>query len=420
MTLSGEGRWYGFVYQDESSEDVPGPRLLKLELVEAGWFDGFWASLVDDPDRRELERLAPNLAMVDFATAYAKLPPDRRSAIRRLHKQFTAYMNVQGDLARVALLEVMVSDTTGGLGEGAWVQVKLGPGKLLKPLRNVTEEDEAIFSELGLTPATDALPTLHRIEGFGWPGAGPRESLGPILSALHFPQVEATNEEDPGAPPHTPPGETPAYVHVGTVTSPIQRPVEEIHKWRKYSTKVVEVETEVVVRVGRGGVHGMAQPAAPAPLPSATAASRPRPGQTPVPTYQRFVGAHAVGSANTISVWNDAGTVAAYVDFGYPLAWNRNTYPAGTPYPCVCSDPLIVLSHWDYDHLSMARYVREAFRRRWIAPQQVIGSASMREVYINLLRESANGGGTIPVGAGPYGPCSYGFWLHRSRDRFSS
>lgn len=107
-------------------------------------------------------------------------------------------------------------------------------------------------------------------------------------------------------------------------------------------------------------------------------------------TYLPFVGANAVGAANNIALWGDDGSVAAYVDFGHPTRTNQETCLG--PHPCVCSDPVIVLTHWDYDHFAMGRYVPEAFARRWVAPQQPMGPVALREAYVRILAEAGHGG----------------------------
>jgi hypothetical protein len=138
-------------------------------------------------------------------------------------------------------------------------------------------------------------------------------------------------------------------------------------------------------RYGGGGVHGMQMvEAAPAPPPPAAPVAAPG-------GYQPFVGANRVGAANNLALWDDHGRLSAYVDYGFPAPHNRNTYPAGTADPCVCADPLVVLTHWDYDHYAMARRVPRALRLRWVAPEQKYGTAAIKYVYQPLLDNAGYG-----------------------------
>ncbi|GAA5016626.1 hypothetical protein GCM10025794_04700 [Massilia kyonggiensis] len=115
---------------------------------------------------------------------------------------------------------------------------------------------------------------------------------------------------------------------------------------------------------------------------------------------QPFVGVNMIGAGNNMALYGRDGLVA-YVDFGAPLSTNGNTAPACAD-PCVCGDPPMILSHWDYDHYAMARKVGGAWQRRWLAPQQVMGSVSARELYMRLLAAAPHGGALAlwPAGAG--------------------
>ena len=107
-----------------------------------------------------------------------------------------------------------------------------------------------------------------------------------------------------------------------------------------------------------------------------------------------------IGAGNNTALHGRNG-ILAYVDFGAPAPANADTVPPGVADPCICGDPLMILSHWDYDHYAMARKADGAWRCRWIAPQQIMGSVSARELYVRLLVEAPNGGALAlwPAGA---------------------
>jgi len=107
--------------------------------------------------------------------------------------------------------------------------------------------------------------------------------------------------------------------------------------------------------------------------------------------HQPIVAVLNIGTGNCNVVYDGRGRIVAYYDFGNPFTTQKKTAPLLQYAHCVHDDPLLILSHWDWDHYSMSRRVRTTWNLRWIAPQQHIGSAATREVYGRVLN-SPDGG----------------------------
>jgi hypothetical protein len=69
----------------------------------------------------------------------------------------------------------------------------------------------------------------------------------------------------------------------------------------------------------------------------------------------------------------DGGAVSLYFDFGGGVLRNRGTFPAALTHFCMCGHPVVVLSHWDYDHWSSGQRDPRALGLTWIVPHQKLG-----------------------------------------------
>ena len=67
-----------------------------------------------------------------------------------------------------------------------------------------------------------------------------------------------------------------------------------------------------------------------------------------------------VGQGNCNAIVGADGKVLAYYDFGYS---NDGRPPATPTRLCFCDRPMIVLSHWDKDHLSLIHICPRPRRR---------------------------------------------------------
>lgn len=80
---------------------------------------------------------------------------------------------------------------------------------------------------------------------------------------------------------------------------------------------------------------------------------------------------HDVGHANFTTLLDVAGRPVLHFDAGWPLGFNRKTCPPKAL--SINFAPIVVLSHWDWDHLHgfhKWQQVRDAF---WFVPEQHLG-----------------------------------------------
>lgn len=128
---------------------------------------------------------------------------------------------------------------------------------------------------------------------------------------------------------------------------------------------------------------------------------------------QPFVAIVNVGAGNCTALYDNRGKAIVYFDLGRPLPTHQNTQPVAVPKPCFCDSPLVILSHWDFDHYSMARDYVEARQLRWITPQQQTGTQSTK-----LLSQIIAAGGQVYVwtaGAPSHLRFPWGFVEHSTR-----
>jgi hypothetical protein len=65
---------------------------------------------------------------------------------------------------------------------------------------------------------------------------------------------------------------------------------------------------------------------------------------------------------------NDLHIPQLYVDFGGGVLTNKKTFPDGFAGFCFTCDPMVILSHWDWDHWSSAQRWPEALNTPWLTP----------------------------------------------------
>ncbi len=109
-----------------------------------------------------------------------------------------------------------------------------------------------------------------------------------------------------------------------------------------------------------------------------------------------------VGQASFTSLVDSQGQALIHFDVGFPISFNKHTFPKAFK-----SDPterpLVVLSHWDWDHLHAAFALRHLLECKWITPNQAIGQGAARLALIlagkgNLLVWPTGPGATFPGG----------------------
>lgn len=65
---------------------------------------------------------------------------------------------------------------------------------------------------------------------------------------------------------------------------------------------------------------------------------------------------------------NDLHIPQLYVDFGGGVLTNKKTFPDGFAGFCFTCDPMVILSHWDWDHWSSAQRWPQALNTPWLTP----------------------------------------------------
>lgn len=84
---------------------------------------------------------------------------------------------------------------------------------------------------------------------------------------------------------------------------------------------------------------------------------------------------HDVGQASFLTLYDINDRPIVHYDAGWPVAFNGETIPASPP---VCQSAPVILSHWDWDHLS-GYYRFPALKLvKWITPEQHLGFGAAR------------------------------------------
>ena len=97
------------------------------------------------------------------------------------------------------------------------------------------------------------------------------------------------------------------------------------------------------------------------------------------------------------------GLAVCYFDLGCGVYRNARTRPCDIRF-CNCSDPPVILSHWDADHWAGALEDTRFLRSRWVAPRQSIGPTHAK--FASKILQS--GGSILIVPNGPRSVSSCG------------
>lgn len=396
--------------------------LLGFELLSAHWFRKVWQSYLSVLGHGGLPgQLAQALGDHGrLQDGFENFTRDMRQHLYDAHLRYGMRMLLQSDPAPVGLAELIAAPTLLDIAhvrEGDWYLIEYRDGGSLAAPRQPTKLAEIVYTTIGLSTDQDGQPrrgTVLRIV----PLALKDPALHALLQALHFPQVDPQVDLRPGEQGHPPTSGTPSIAMDASQHFVMQSAAGDFPL--TFARQRDQPASTLSGRTALMNALEAAESRVPGPPPDSRGAGAAI-GLTPEPAphnpmastssgTQPFVGVNMVGAGNNMALYGRDGIVA-YVDFGAPLPANANTAPAGAN-PCVCDDPRMILSHWDYDHYAMARKVGAAWRRRWLAPQQVMGSVSARELYVRLLASAPHGGALAlwPVGAGPtHLPLPFGY-----------
>ncbi|MCK0122554.1 hypothetical protein MWU61_18525 [Loktanella sp. F6476L] len=91
-----------------------------------------------------------------------------------------------------------------------------------------------------------------------------------------------------------------------------------------------------------------------------------------------------VGHANFSSVLSANNTPILHFDAGWPIGFNHATYPAKPPKVDLAD--IVVLSHWDWDHLHGYYKWPDLKKCIWATPAQVLGPGALR-IALELDRD---------------------------------
>lgn len=98
-----------------------------------------------------------------------------------------------------------------------------------------------------------------------------------------------------------------------------------------------------------------------------------------------------VGHANFVSVIDDDNSTAVHFDVGWPIAYNMHTAPSALPVPDKAE--IVILSHWDWDHLHGYHVWPTLKNCLWVAPVQDLGPGALF-----VARNLAASGKLISIG----------------------
>ncbi|MCY0989443.1 hypothetical protein OV203_20045 [Nannocystis sp. ILAH1] len=412
---------YAFLSSVEHHDD--GGQTLVFQCTTREWIEKVWEQLEVVGVRARLLSILGTLNFTgDFHGSYKKLRPDDRNFLYQLHLFFLARVLQRGDESPVLTFDWAMGPQDlllGQLGESRWFLLELENQPVL-----VGSPGYGALVEFGLDPSADRDLGRWWITAAGLvvvPETPPTTTIPPhrALRMLHFPQSPAPEPQAPqqstGSPldrdttsvmvsgyhasaPHSPGSGPSAWLaHAAQAVS---------EGWRRFSDAIADWlgPLDGGPPLAPAGVPAGWSPPRPSPPSERCPSPRPAPmyyvggsdgtaqGQPQVPNpmvrgagaYQPFVGVIDVGQGNCNVLFDHAGRATVYYDFGYR---KLGAHPAGgPPSVCLCHDPLIVLSHWDGDHILLARYNPRAYRCTWLAPQQYMGSVDTRELVARVVR----------------------------------
>lgn len=87
-----------------------------------------------------------------------------------------------------------------------------------------------------------------------------------------------------------------------------------------------------------------------------------------------WVSVYDVGQGSANGACDSSARPLAYFDLGGGVLGNKASWPAAMSDFCYLADPLVILSHWDWDHWSSGSRFVGAQALDWIVPVQKMGS----------------------------------------------
>ena len=84
-----------------------------------------------------------------------------------------------------------------------------------------------------------------------------------------------------------------------------------------------------------------------------------------------------VGQASFVTLVDNQGREFVHFDVGAPTSFNKHTFPKPFAHT-ICADAIVILSHWDWDHLHGAHLWPDLLKCNWIVPNQIVGPGAAR------------------------------------------
>jgi hypothetical protein len=116
-----------------------------------------------------------------------------------------------------------------------------------------------------------------------------------------------------------------------------------------------------------------------------------------------------VGQGGANALLSVDGKIVAYVDLGAGVLADTGTWPTAMTGICLVDDPIVILTHWHYDHFQAANVYPAAKHRTWIAPLQVLGPGPQSAMANDIITN-----GTLLVWGGSGSPKRGAIELERS------
>lgn len=393
---------YAFITRREGPPE--GPWHVVAECLSQSWMDQVWEELKADDTLGE--RLLAALDSRPFHDVYPQMGDDDRQLAIACWTWFLERSRSTASPPEIATVEMLVP--------AAWKDVKLRTWYLIKLTSPIEHEDDhrhvdaprcyftaslprppfeeepvvrqcvgcvLVAEDRGGAITQSALRNLHHAHPGGSLGGPPRDGAPPPPQDPD-PVIHVSRMEDDLAVerPFVPP---PVLVKrealIDRLLAPIHAALRELARAaRRFLDELAAPFTLGLQLAPAGG----------APLfyigslaPAGDGAQRPNPMVAGGVPQQAFVGVLDIGQGNANPIYDHNGAIVAYYDLGRPWGHMLSTSPlAGhraapingqtQVIPCLCARPLIILSHWDYDHFKLGLETEASHAMTWLAPEQ--------------------------------------------------
>lgn len=96
-----------------------------------------------------------------------------------------------------------------------------------------------------------------------------------------------------------------------------------------------------------------------------------------------------VGQGSSAALVSDAGDIVAYVDVGRGVLADAATFPHDMKALCLQAGPIVILTHWHYDHFQLANKDPRLANCTWITPFQTLGPGPQSAMAATLINNGS-------------------------------